>query len=171
MSCGYVACKECRVCEGFCQDAATTHSYHEMVHNALNSPDIPTSIIHDDIVIKELPKELYNAIVVYLNIASSFGNKVDSGAYIADEISGNFLTAAGIDSLIRHFNGPGQLKPRGVAPVIPGEVIYADYIRILMIMINNAQFASTACHMCNVNCETCVTMVTENSCSNCCNSR
>lgn len=171
MTCGYtIACSGCKECEGFCQTSASTHSYSQLVRNAIGPANAPT-MARDDIIIKKLPKEVYDNLVNYLNRAAAFGS-VNSGGYVAPLSSGDFLKADEVYKLYQHFTN-GRLQPSGGIPVVSrDDVVYANYFNELMTKINNATFRAQACNTCNMSCNSnCKTTYrVQTGCNNyCCN--
>lgn len=118
----------------------------------------------NDIIIKVMPQAELNAMGAAVQAMAAFGNLVDSGAWVWNPETGDFVYSARIIHLAEGINslGGGTTVPVN-APV--NGVITGAYFTTLANAINNMLLNDAACHVCNASCAvTCQTCDTCNSC-------
>lgn len=148
----------CFSAETFCKTSQKATSYA--------SHSWPASFLKDQIIIKVLPRSVFNSAFSFIKTALRKGNTQATNTtwdYTAE--TRDFIYADKVNNLLdglAKFSG-GHSIPQAQK----NGVIYASYFTSIAQALNNAKLSSSACDYCNTGCEGCVTCEGCNSCEGC----
>lgn len=149
----------CDTCQSFCQLGRQLAT-----QNGLTAPW--PGIVRDDIIIKKLPRALYNQAFSYVQSAAALGSMSNSGGWTGSGETRDFIYADKTNELITGINSLGGGTNAGTGPFSRDtSIVYASYFQALSTALSGLLLRFTACDDCNIQCN--VTCNTCNSCDSC----
>lgn len=138
----------CNVCQGFCEVGKQAAS-----QNGFNYNFGPWQ--RDDIIYKEMPQSVYNAMGEAIEAMAGYGNTQDSGGWTWSPETRDFIYADKTNEMIRGANSlGGGTTVQGVPTLVAKEsIVYADYFNAIATAIKTMILNPEACHLCNLGCD------------------